>query len=48
MYAYWQEAAIAQAAAERAAREEEEASKWMGLISVEKEGTGVALGTALQ
>jgi hypothetical protein len=43
-----QEAVIAQAAAERAAREEEEANKWMSLISVDKEGTGktkkIALG----
>ena len=29
------------AEAERVAREEEEAAKWMGMISVENEGTGV-------
>jgi len=38
-----QEEAIAQEAAARAAREDEEARKWMGLISVEKEGMGVCL-----
>eukprot|EP00967_Tisochrysis_lutea_P157767 scaffold320950_cov18-Tisochrysis_lutea.AAC.1 len=37
-----QEEAIAQEAAARAAREDEEASKWMSLISVDKEGTGEA------
>ncbi|KAF5836645.1 DDRGK domain-containing protein [Dunaliella salina] len=36
-----QEEAIAQEAAARAAREDEEASKWMSLISVDQEGTDV-------
>lgn len=36
-----QDAEIAREAAERRKREDEEARKWMGMISVEGEGTGM-------